>query len=188
MQCVDVEERLLAGDAGGDAEVDRHIAECPRCEHVARGIERVDNVLRMSLIVEPPLALQRQLAQLALAAALPPRKPWWARAYEAVSQFDFAAWLARPQVIAAQGLAALMLVLAGWQIFGWVSVLQPTVGDVSYAMQLVATSPAVVGYLGNLQVDWQSLGVWSLVGIVGWLVSEDGFIGRRIASTGLRLP
>jgi hypothetical protein len=186
MQCVDVADQLLAGDVG-DAEVDRHIAECASCAHVARGVERVDNILRASLIVEPPLVLQRQLAQLALAAAAPPRKSWWERANEALSQFNVAEWLARPQVIAAQGLAVLMLILSGWQIFGWVSVLQPSVGDVSYAVELVATSPAVA-YLGNLQIDLQGLGIWSLVGIVAWLVSEDGWIGRRIASSGLRLP
>ena len=36
--------------------------------------------------------------------------------------------------------------------------------------------------------DLQSLGLWSLVGIVGWLVAEDSPIGRRLASTRLRLP
>jgi len=39
------------------------------------------------------------------------------------------------------GLAAVMLALASWQIFGVLSAFQPVVGDVGYAMELVAGSP-----------------------------------------------
>lgn len=187
MQCVEIHERLLADEPSSDPELDQHVAECARCRHVARGLERVDQVLRTNLIVEPPLALQRRLAQLALEAAISP-KPWWAPISEWLGQLNLGTMLAqRPQMVGVQGLAALMIALASWQIFGWVSSVQPVVGDVAYAMQLVATSPAI-SYLGSIQLDVQSLGVWSLVGIAGWLVSEDGLIGRRIASTGLRLP
>ena len=188
MQCVDIRERLLADEPSSDPEVDQHLTDCARCSHVARGLHRVDDVLRTSLIVEPPLDLRRSLAELAHAAARPAAKPWWQRLTEGLGQFNPGPVLAqRPQVVVAQGLAALMIALASWQIFGWLSAVQPVVGDVVYAMQLVATSPAV-SYLGNIQVDLQSLGIWSLVGIAGWMVSEDGLIGRRIASTGLRLP
>lgn len=187
MECVDIRERLLADEPGYDPEVDQHVAECERCRRIAHGLERVDQVLRASLIIEPPLALQQQLAQLAFEAAVPP-KPWWAPVTEWLAQLNLGTVLAqRPQMVAAQGLAALMIALASWQIFGWLSAVQPVVGDVAYAMQLVATSPAV-SYLGSVQVDLQGLGLWSLVGIAGWLVSDDGLIGRRIASTGLRLP
>ena len=74
-----------------------------------------------------------------------------------------------------------MLALASWQVFGWLNLFRPVIGDVGYAMQLVAASPAA-GYLGGLQIDLQSLTVWSLVGIVGWLVSENGLLGRQVAS------
>jgi hypothetical protein len=90
-------------------------------------------------------------------------------------------------MIAAQGLAAVMLALASWQVFGWVTAIQPVLGDVPYAMTLVASSPAAV-YVAGLQVDVQSLGVWTLVGTVGWLISENGFIGQRLTSMRLRLP
>jgi hypothetical protein len=90
-------------------------------------------------------------------------------------------------MVAAQGLAAVMLALASWTMFGWVSGVQPVIGDVAYAMELVAASPAVV-YLGGIQLDFQSLGVWSLVGIAGWLVSENGLIGNRLGSGRPRLP
>jgi hypothetical protein len=103
---------------------------------------------------------------------------------------DVSGWLVlRPHVIAAQGLAAMMLALAGWQVFGFLSTVRPVVGDVGYAMQLVAASPAVV-YLGGLPVDLQSLGLWSVVGIGGWLVSENGILGRRLSALAsrLRLP
>jgi hypothetical protein len=84
-------------------------------------------------------------------------------------------------MVAAQGLAAVMVALASWQVFGWMSAFQPVIGDVGYAMQLVIASPAVV-YLGGLQLDLQSLGIWSVVGVLGWLVSENGALGRRLSS------
>jgi anti-sigma factor RsiW len=184
VQCVEITERLLEIEPGGDAEVDRHVAECARCAHVAHGLRRLDGVFRATFVVAPPLDLQRQLAQLALDSARPQALPWWRR----LGELKVSGWLAQqPQMVAAQGLAAVMLALASWQIFGLVSTFQPVVGDVGYAMELVAGSPAAA-YLSGLQIDVQSLGVWSVVGIVGWLVSEDGLIGRRLSSTRLRLP
>jgi hypothetical protein len=184
MQCADVTERLLEDELVADAELERHVAECARCSHVAGGLARVDAVLRSTLVVTPPLDLQRQLARLANEAALPRSLPWWRR----LDQLDLTGWLAqRPQMVAAQGLATILLALTTWQVFGWLSAFRPVVGDVGYAMELLAASPAAP-YLGGLQIDLQSLGLWSLVGIVGWLVAEDGPIGRRLASTRLRLP
>jgi hypothetical protein len=90
-------------------------------------------------------------------------------------------------MVAAQGLAAIMLALASWQVFGWLTAFQPVVGDVGYAMELVVGSPAAV-YLGGLQFDLQSMVLWSLVGVGGWLVSEDGLIGRRLSSFRQRQP
>jgi hypothetical protein len=84
-------------------------------------------------------------------------------------------------MIAAQGLAAIMLALASWQVFGWLSAVQPVVGDVGYAVELVIASPATA-YLGGLQIDLQTMTLWSLVGVGGWLVSEASPIGRRISS------
>ena len=72
-------------------------------------------------------------------------------------------------------------------IFGWMTAFQPVVGDAAYAMQLVAASPASV-YLGGLPFDLQSMGIWSAVGIGGWLISENGWLGHRLAATRLRLP
>jgi hypothetical protein len=145
-------------------------------------------VLTSALIVVPPLDLQRQLAQLALDAARPTQAPWWERLPAWFGELSLTSWLAqRPQMIAAQGLAAVMLALASWQVFGWVTAIQPVLGDVPYAMTLVASSPAAV-YVAGLQVDVQSLGVWTLVGTVGWLISENGFIGQRLTSMRLRLP
>jgi hypothetical protein len=117
-------------------------------------------------------------------ASRPRPLPWWRR----LGELNLADWLTqRPQMVAAQGLAAVMLALASWQVFGWLSAFQPVVGDVGYAVQLVAGSPAAA-YLASAQIDLPSLGLWSAVGVVGWLVSENGPIGRRIASSGLRLP
>jgi len=184
VDCIDVTELLLAEEVTEHPDVDEHIASCARCTRIARGVGRLDMVLSATLLIEPPAQLQAQLVQLALNAARPPRVPWW----QSLASFDFTAWLTqRPQMIAAQGLAAVMLALASWQVFGWLSAVQPVLGDVAYAVTLVAGSPAVA-YLGSVQIDFQSLGMWSVVGIAGWLVSENGVIGRRIASSGLRLP
>jgi hypothetical protein len=184
VDCVDVTELLLAENYVHDAEVDRHVSCCPACAHVARGLVRLNTILSTTLVVVPPVDLQQRLQQLALEAARPVRVPWW----QSLPSFDFTGLLTqRPQMIAAQGLAAVMLALASWQIFGWLSAVQPVVGDVAYAVELVAASPAVA-YLGSMQIDFQSLGIWSVVGIAGWLVSENGVIGRRLASSGLQLP
>jgi hypothetical protein len=186
VHCADVTERLLVDELGTDPELDRHVAECARCAHVAGGLRRLDVVLSSTLVVAPPPELQRRLAQLALEAAHPPEVSWRQRVSSAVGQWNPAAWFQQPQMVAAQGLAAVMLALASWQIFGWVTTFQPVIGDVGYAMELVAASPAAV-YMGGLQIDLQSLGLWSLVGIAGWLISEDGLIGRRFSNR-LRLP
>jgi len=186
VRCADVTERLLVDERGSDPDLDRHVAECVRCAHVAQRLDRLDGVLGASLLVAPPFELQRQLAQLVLEATRP-KPTWWARASAALGQWNPADWLARPQMVAVQGLAAIMLALASWQVFGWLTAFRPVVGDVGYAMELVAGSPAAV-YLSGVQIDFQSLGLWSLVGIAGWLISEDGLIGRQLSSRRPRLP
>jgi hypothetical protein len=182
VDCVDISDRLLTPEDGHDGEVDAHLAECSRCGQLTRGLWRLDAVLMSTVVVEPPLELQRVLAQMALEAARPQVVPWWRRLPEIARSLA-----ERPQLVAAQGLAAIMLALASWQIFGWMSTFQPVVGNVAYAFELVAASPAVA-YVGNVQIDFQNLGLWSMVGIVGWLVSENGLIGRRLAASGLHLP
>jgi hypothetical protein len=182
VDCVEVADRLLAIEPGHDPELELHVDGCARCATLARGLRRLDAVLESTIVVQPPLELQHQLAALVAVGIKPNALPWWQRLP------DLGRWLTeRPQLVAAQGLAAIMLALASWQLFGWLTAFQPVIGNVGYAMELVAASPATT-YVGNLQVDLQSLGLWSLVGIVGWLVSENGLIGRRIADSGLRLP
>jgi anti-sigma factor RsiW len=176
VQCAGVVDQLLAADDNSDlqAEVERHLADCTGCATLAQRLGRLDSVLESALVLGPPLELQRQLADLARAAARPAQVPWWLR---------LRAWLdgllpARPSLAIAQGLASLMLVLAGWQVLGFLNTFTPMVGDVPYAVQLVASSPAAA-YLGGLQsFDAQSLLLWSGVGFVGWLFSESGPIGR----------
>jgi hypothetical protein len=188
VQCIDVTEQLLVDKLGSDPELDRHVASCAHCAHLLHGLNRLDAVLMSSLVVAPPLELQHQLAQLPVDYARPQTTSWWARATSAIGQLNLANGLAqRPQMVAAQGLAAVMLALASWQVFGWMTTFQPVVGDVVYAMELVVASPASL-YLGGLQLDVQSLGLWSLVGIGGWLVSENGWLGRRLSATRLTLP
>jgi anti-sigma factor RsiW len=176
VQCAGVVDQLLAADDDLDlqTEVDRHLATCDRCATLARRLGRLEGVLQTALVVEPPRELQVYLAELARAAARPEHVPWWLRLR---AWFDSLV-LARPNLAIAQSLAALMLVLAGWQVLGWLNTFTPMVGDVPYAVELVASSPAAA-YLGGIQpLDVQSLLVWSGVGLVGWLFSESGPIGR----------
>jgi hypothetical protein len=181
MHCVAIAEQLLARDDDLELhdEVAGHIAGCDRCSTLARRLGRLEQVLHSRLIVEPPLELQMRLVELARVAARPApvedRLSWLQR---------LRAWLvdglllARPNVAIAQSLAALMLVLAGWQVLGWLNTFTPVLGDVPYAMELVASSPAAAYLSGFQPFDGQSLLLWSGIGIVGWLVSESGPVGR----------
>jgi anti-sigma factor RsiW len=177
VRCAGVVDQLLAADDDVElrAEVEQHLADCAGCATLARRLGRLDDVVRAAVVVEPPLELQHHLAELARAAAARPSQPaWWARLR---AWFDGLV-LARPNLAIAQGLAGLMLVLASWQVLGWLNTFTPMVGDVPYAVALVAGSPAAA-YLGGLQsLDVQSLLMWSGVGLVGWLFSESGPIGR----------
>jgi len=179
VHCAAVAEQLLAADDDLDLEdeVERHVADCGACATLARRLSRLDDVLQSRLFIEPPRDLQLRLVGIANAAARP-ELGWWER---------LRAWLVdgllpiRPNVVIAQSLTALMVVLAGWQVIGWLNNWTPVLGDVPYAMELVASSPAVV-YLNGLQgVDVQSLLMWSGVGLVGWMLSESGPIGRSRA-------
>jgi anti-sigma factor RsiW len=173
VQCAGVVDQLLAADdeLGVQAEVEQHLRGCDRCTTLAQRLGRLNGVLQSALVAEPPAELQRQLAELARAAAAPVDEPgWWQRLR---AWFDGLV-VARPNLAIAQSLAALMLVLAGWQVLGWLNTFTPMVGDVPYAVELVASSPAAA-YLGGLQsFDVQSLLIWSGIGFVGWLVSESG--------------
>ena len=172
MQCVDAAERLLVDELAGDPELAGHVRACARCTHVARGLERLDVVMAAALVVAPPADLQRRLAELVVDAT-PRPAPWWRRLGEIRLALQ-------PQMVAAQSLAAVMLALASWQLFGWLTAFQPVVGDVGYAVELVIGSPAT-SLLGGLQLDVQSMAIWSAVGLGGWLVSEDGLIGRWLS-------
>ena len=182
MECASVVEQVLLADDDLDlqTEVRAHVAECARCAALARRVGHLDGLLHSTLVVEPPAELQRQLLAVARAQARPQvAQPvaWWSRLR---AWFDHAL-LARPSVAIAQGMAALMLLLAGWQALGWLNTTTPMLGDVPYAVELVASSPAVA-YLSGIQgLDIQSLLIWSGVGFVGWLFSESGPLGRSRA-------
>jgi hypothetical protein len=187
VDCVELTDKLLERELDYDPAVRAHVGACARCARIATGLARLDVIVSSTLVVEPPADLQFQLHQLVLATP-PPARPWWLRLTDTVREANLTEWLARrPQMIAAQGLAAVLLALASWQVFGWLSVFQPTVGDIGYALELVASSPAVA-YVGATQIDVQSLSLWSLVALGGWLISENGLVGRRFAASGPELP
>jgi len=47
------------------------------------------------------------------------------------------------------------------------------VGDIPYALQLLASTP-VATYFGGVQADVPALAAWSAVGVAAWSVSESG--------------
>lgn len=184
MQCLDVTERLLASepDAADLGELEQHVVSCRACTSVARGLQRLDVVVRSVVVVTPPLDLQRGLSRLVLAeAAAPLNGSWWER----LGAWLNGAWM--PPRVALQGVSVLLVTMAGWQIFGALSSVQPILGDASYAMQLVIASPATT-YLSGVHLDVQSLGVWSIVGLIGWAFSDDTIFSGRLAALRKRLP
>ena len=151
MDCADLTDRLLERELDDDPALRAHVGVCPRCARIATGLARLDVIVSSTLVIPPPADLQFRLQQLVLTAS-PPSTPWWLRLSHTVRRDNLTRWLAqRPQTIAAQGLAAVLLALASWQVFGWLSAFQPVIGDVGYAMELVASSPAVA-YVGAVQV------------------------------------
>src|SRR5690348_14640441 len=125
MQCADVAELLLAPEGDAGADVDQHVASCARCAPIARGVARLNTVLASALVMEPPMRLQLKLQQLVIETAQPRALPWWRRALNGEINLN---WLSvRPNVFAAQGLATLMVALASWQIYGWVTAFRPVV-------------------------------------------------------------
>ena len=122
---------------------------------------RVDAALRTSLVVEPPMALQARLRPLALTG-------------------DGLGWLpslwqtlrARPAVLAGQLAALAVLAYAVVQLVSWLGTLPVVVGDIPYAFELLALSPAV-DVLGQLEGVLQQLGLWLLIGAAGWLLAQS---------------
>jgi predicted anti-sigma-YlaC factor YlaD len=160
VDCDEVGARLFAGDAGDD-ELLAHAGACPGCRLMAARVAQLDAVLSASLLETPPLVLQQRL----LALAQPTPIASWREA--------LALLLTRPHATLAHAFAAICVVLAGWQVFVWLSGVGAVVGDIPYALQLLASSPALT-YLGGVQTDAPALAAWSAVGVAAWSVSESG--------------
>jgi len=174
MRCDDVTERLLDGSGanGGDRAAAEHLSGCARCAALATRVAHLDGVLRVALVAAPPLALQQQLAALAWAAAGPlgaEARPWWS---------VLTGWVARPQQALAHGVAAISVLLAGWQLLSWVNAAIPVIGDVPYALQLTLASFAAATNLSGIPVDTEGLAAWSVVALAGWSISESGPLNR----------
>jgi hypothetical protein len=160
VQCDDVAARLFTRDAS-DGELLEHARACPRCRLVAGCVARLDAVLGSTLLEPPPLVLQQRLQALAQPA---PVTSW---------RHVLGLMLTQPHATLAHAFAAICVVLAGWQVFVWLGNAGAVVGDIPYALQLIASSPAST-YLGGVQADVSALAAWSAVGVAAWSVSESG--------------
>ncbi|HEX6512385.1 MAG TPA: hypothetical protein VF157_08805 [Chloroflexota bacterium] len=120
---------------------------------------RVDTALRSALLVEPPPAVQARL----LAAAGAEAGSWFARVWDSLRS--------RPGVFAGQLAALAVLGYAVMQLVAWIGSLPVVLGDVPYALELLAFSPAL-DYLSSIQALLQQLGPWLIVGAAGWVLSQ----------------
>lgn len=180
MQCLDATELLLADERERSDDLDQHVRGCARCASVMRGIGRLDVVVHAAIVIAPPIDLQRDLNRLVWDHVA--GRPWWQRVLGWADSPSTS-----PRRLAFQGLATMTAAVVGWQVFGAVANVQPVVGDTAYALQLVMASPASA-YVSGMHLDLQSLGVWSVVGLIGWAVSDDGVLAGRLAALRRRLP
>ncbi len=160
MHCHDVAARVFAGDAS-DLDLIEHADACPRCRLVAARVAQLDLILGATLLEPPPLVLQERL----LALTQPTPITSWRHALGLI--------LTRPHATLAHAFAAICVVLAGWQVFVWLGNAGAAIGDIPYALQLIASSPASA-YLGGVQADVPALATWSAVGAAAWAISETG--------------
>ncbi|MBI2756691.1 MAG: hypothetical protein HYX52_08275 [Chloroflexi bacterium] len=180
MGCDEISALLLTPEAAAAPRVQRHLALCVGCARFSRQWAALDNAVHAAVLVQPPADLQARLHNLARAAARPrrvaaPPPSWWRQLAERLGVGGQSAQ--RPSF--ARAVAGLVLAVAGWQMVGWVQTVQPmVVGDVPYALQVLAVTPAL-GYLSDLPGNMVSLAGWSVVGGIAWLLSEAGPIGRR---------
>jgi hypothetical protein len=137
---------------------------------VRRDVEqRLDEILRPALVVEPPPELQARLmalvqsTELAQLAAAPLRPlPAVAPARDDV---DGALWLWL--------LASALLGWASWSLLSFLSGVTFSLGDVPEALLLVASSPAT-NLLPSVSIDPIAIALWAGVGVVAWLLAATG--------------
>ena len=171
MRCDQVREELIDGATARTSAASAHLAGCPSCTGFARRIGQLDDRLRAALVVEPPLELQTRLLALARAAAQPASAslvgtPQPAPTGRLTWLRDLSAWV-----------AALTLVLAGWQLYAWLDASTLVLGNVFEAIQVVAASPTT-RLAGDFGVDPLTATLWVTAAVVVWLVAERQRVGQ----------
>ena len=164
MGCDDVRAELLDGSDHSEA-IRAHLLACAGCARAAERTARLDALLARSVVLEPPAALQAQLASIALAAAHPapvaaPARVTWIQPLRR---------LFGPMALA-HAAVLLMLALAGRRVVETVEGVQPMLGNVGYAIELISTSPALF-YLGDAAGNGLSLLGWGAAGVAAVLVA-----------------
>lgn len=176
VRCEEAREILLAPAATeGAAAVRAHVATCHSCAAVDRRAAQLDRVLGASLVVEPPLALQTSLLQIARAAAIPAPVSAPVPETAAVSR----GWLRVPSFGWVHAVAATSVAAASWQVIGWVQRAPFLLGDVQRATDVLLTNQAWQ-LLGAPPVpdNVVSLAAWSALGGGAWLLSRAGLLER----------
>ena len=158
MNCEDVRAEILL-DERSDA-TERHLLDCQACTAYVARLARLDALLMPELVVEPSLELQASLLQIAKSAAVQPVPAW-----------KWALGLVWSPTAAALTVAGITTGLALWQIMGWLTAFAAMLGNVPYALEVLANSPAV-SVLAESSADFAQIGVWALLGVGLWLFSD----------------
>jgi hypothetical protein len=138
----------------------------------------LDSLLRSVVVVEPPFELGPRLASLVPgpALAVTPDHGAWERLLTRVD-----AWLPRTGVLAIQFVLLAVLAFGVMQFVTWAGSVGAVIGDVPYALQVLALSPAAT-YLPDIQALATQLGMWLVIGLAGWLFSQGILGGQQTAS------
>ncbi len=182
MRCDDVGTQLLLPDGPDDGSIRAHVATCADCAALARRSARLDAILRPMVVQAPPADLQAKLVLMARAASREESAAGsdrWGWLPFSLSDLSWL-WAAHPPTTLAQVVALIVVMLAGWQVFGWFGNSAPILGNVPYALELVIGSPGM-RYLADAPIDIPSLLLWLAVGAVAWAVSESGPLSGVVA-------
>ncbi|HUZ76817.1 MAG TPA: hypothetical protein VMV93_04445 [Chloroflexota bacterium] len=163
MQCAELNELLLLPDAARMEGARQHAAGCPECAAALRSATGFDTLLRASVVLPPPAALQAELHRLALDAARPASR--WQALRGKASQL----WPASDAWVV-QGLVVFLLAAAAWQLWNWLGPLAALGSNALLGLQLVLASPAAA-YLPRLQASAVLPPVLlSFVALAAWLL------------------
>ncbi|MHB8619969.1 MAG: hypothetical protein ACYDAG_10420 [Chloroflexota bacterium] len=147
-----------------------HLFGCAACRAFASSIGQVDVLVRQALVVEPPVELRSRLMAVIQEVAVPAPvvRPSALVVAPGPAREARRSW-SRPLLAAGMALMGTAVSIALWQLVGVLVSLRPVLGNVPYALDLVAASPAPQ-LLTDLLVNAGTVSLWVLAGLTCWLL------------------